>query len=254
METLLHTKQLTKTYLSEGTPVTALQALDIEIYKGEFTIIMGSSGSGKSTLLYVLSGLDKASSGEVYYRNQPLHTQSETALAVLRRKGFGFVFQNINLIPNLTIIENVTVPGYLTEKDRNKVLARARELLRVLAIEPLADRLPAQVSGGEQQRAAIARALINAPDLLLADEPTGALNFATGQTILNYLNQINTTGQTIVMVTHDLKAACRGQRVLFFRDGGIQGEFRFPAHLQDVAAQLEAREKALFEWLTPRGW
>lgn len=254
METLLQTKQLSKTYVSEGAPVTALQALDIEIYRGEFTIIMGSSGSGKSTLLYVLSGLDKASGGEAYYRGQALHTLSETALAVLRRKGFGFVFQNINLIPNLSILENVTVPGYLTEKDRKKVVSRARELLRILEIEPLADRLPAQVSGGEQQRAAIARALINAPDLLLADEPTGALNFATGQTILNYLNQLNATGQTIVMVTHDLKAACRGERILFFRDGGIQGEFRFPSQLRDVTTTLEAREKALFEWLTPRGW
>lgn len=175
-EPLVRTRQLSKSYVTDAAPVYALREVDLEVQPGELLVLMGSSGSGKSTLLYLISGLEQASAGEIHFAGQRIDQMDETELSVLRREGIGFVFQAINLIPHLTLFENVVLPGYLVNRDRDAVDRRATSLFAMLGIGTLVHRLPAQVSGGEQQRAAIARAMINAPRALLADEPTGALN------------------------------------------------------------------------------
>jgi putative ABC transport system ATP-binding protein len=254
MDSILSARKLSRFFSTDETVIQAVKDIDLEIGRGDFTVIMGASGSGKSTLLYVLSGLDKPSSGEIDFRGRRLDKLNETELAVLRRKSFGFVFQSINLVPNLTIEENVLVAGYLLKKPRSAVIQRAKDLMAELDIASVAQHLPSESSGGEQQRGAMARALINEPDLLFADEPTGALNYSSGQMLLDHLNAINAQGQSICMVTHDLKAAARGNRVILMRDGGIVGDFRFQDGQKDIRAQLAAREKALFAWLSDRGW
>jgi putative ABC transport system ATP-binding protein len=251
---MFKTEKLVRLFESEESTVRAVDGIDLILEEHEFTVIMGSSGSGKSTLLYLLSGLDRPTGGEVFFWGERIDNLSETGLALLRRKGFGFVFQSINLIQTLSVLENVAVPGYLTDTDRKKVRDRALSLLSSFGIGDKAHRLPAQLSLGEQQRAAVARGLINEPAVLFADEPTGSLNFASGQQILDHLNDIHANGQTIVMVTHDLKAASRGKRVVFLRDGKLCGEFHFPAELSDVRSTLPEREKLLFGWLSERGW
>ena len=251
--TLLKTVQLKKTFFTGGCAVEAVKNLDLEIYNNEFTVIMGQSGSGKSTLLYLLSGLDKATKGHIQFLDQEIGQLNERKLARLRRKAFGFIFQSINLINHMNLWENILLAGFLGTVEVQKVKRRAEELLEIMNISSLKKRLPPQVSNGEQQRAAIARALINKPDILFADEPTGALNYATGQIILDYLSKINQErNQTIVMVTHDLKAACRGQRILFLRDGQLEGEFCF--NKPDKKVSLENREVILFKWLSEKGW
>lgn len=246
---LIATRRLTKGYQTGATPVFALQAVDLTVQPGELLVLMGSSGSGKSTLLYLISGLERPSEGEIHFGNERVDAMDETGLSLLRRTGIGFVFQAINLIPHLTLFENVVLPGYLVEPDRTKVDARARDLFATLGIAQLVDRLPAQVSGGEQQRAAIARAMINAPRALLADEPTGALNSAAGSAVLESFRAINAQGQTIVMATHEVKSACIGDRILFLRDGQVINEYRV-----DKNALPAHRETAILAWLVEQGW
>lgn len=254
-ETVIQAKGVTKTYSSEGDIVHALDNFSIALYKGEFTVIMGASGSGKSTLLYNLSGLDRPCSGEVIFNNENIHGKNETQLSLLRRNHFGFVFQNINLVPNLTVMENLMVPGGLVNKNGKEVLEKARGLLNLMEIHDLEGRLPHQLSGGQQQRAAIARALINNPDIIFADEPTGTLNYSSSLAILRYLHTLSRAeGQSIAMVTHDIKTASWGNRIIFIRDGKLQGEFTFPKDLENVEKQLGEREKVLFTWLSEMGW
>ncbi len=250
MTTLLTTRQLGKTYQVDAAPVPSLIGVDLTVVAGELVVLMGSSGSGKSTLLYLLSGLERPSEGEIDFDGKRLDRMDETQLSLLRRAGIGFVFQAINLIPHLTLFENVVLPGYLLDPDRSRVDARARELLDSMGIGRLAERLPAQVSGGEQQRTAIARALINSPRALFADEPTGALNSAAGSAVLDAFRAINARGQTIVMATHEVKSACIGDRVVFLRDGRVQGEYR----IRDSKLDPAEREAALLAWLVEQGW
>ncbi len=247
---LVQTRRLTKSYQSAAAPVFGLREVDLAVEPGELLVLMGSSGSGKSTLLYLISGLERATEGEIHFGDQRIDTMSETELSLLRRTGIGFVFQAINLIPHLSLFENVVLPGYLVEADRAVVDARASELLETLGIRALADRLPAQVSGGEQQRAAIARAMINAPRALLADEPTGALNSSAGSAVLDSFKAINARGQTIVMATHEVKSACIGDRIVFLRDGQVRGEYR----MADQAMPAAEREAAVLAWLVGQGW
>jgi len=247
---LVHTRNLSKVYESGTSPVHALREVNLDVEQGELLVLMGSSGSGKSTLLYVLSGLEQASDGEIHFGGQRIDRMDETELSMLRREGIGFVFQAINLIPHLTLFENVVLPGYLVTTNRDAVDQRATELMRRLGIGALLQRLPAQVSGGEQQRAAIARAMINAPRALLADEPTGALNSASGSAVLEGFRAINARGQTIVMATHDVKTASIGDRIVFMRDGQICGEYR----LKGSALAEEDREAAILSWVSAQGW
>lgn len=249
-QAIFETKRLTKVYNAYGTETTVISKLDLTIQEGEFVVVMGSSGSGKSTLLYMLSGLDEATEGEIWLQNQPVHQKTEKELAVLRRKNIGFVFQNANLAPNLSVLENILIAGYLNSGDKKEIRRRAIALLEQTGLSDLASRLPAQLSGGQQQRAAIVRALINDPSVLLADEPTGNLNSATSQSILALLKAFHLKGQTILMVTHDVKSACRGDRILYFRDGGVLDELIFGQE----ATELEERETRLTNWLLKKGW
>ncbi len=248
---IIKTTGLCKTFESDGELFQATKNVSIDIYEGEFTVIMGSSGSGKSTLLYLLSGMDSITEGEIIFLNQRIDKLKETELAIFRRKNIGFIFQAINLVPNLTLLENISLPGYLVNKDKKKVCEDAKALMDMMDIKQLAERLPSKVSGGQQQRAAIARALINNPRVLFADEPTGSLNSDQGLNVLDILTRINLTGQTVVMVTHDIKAACRADRILFIRDGKIDGDLRLDKY---NPGNNEKRERQLVTYLTEKGW
>lgn len=250
---ILSTRALTRRFGSngrEGAPAAALESLDFSVNEGEFTVVMGSSGSGKSTLLYLLAGLDRPTSGEVIWLSGRIDHLGEKELALLRRKGFGFVFQQSQLIPALTLRDNAAMPAHLLGTPVAAAHARVDQLFAGFGISALSDRLPSQVSGGEAQRASIARALVNCPSVLLADEPTGALNHTAGDAVLNCFSDIHRAGQTIVLVTHELRAAARGERIVFLRDGKSAGEFRFNPEMKDGAE----RERTLFSWLSERGW
>lgn len=247
---LLTAKEIVKTYHGEQEPV--LNHISAEIYQGDFTIIMGPSGAGKSTLLYCLSGMDDLSSGKVLYQNQELGTLSEKKMAALRAKEFGFVFQQTHLVSNLTLFENVAVAGYLEKgKSERAVKERAESLLTQMHVEKAGRRLPSQASGGEAQRAAIARAMINQPGLLFADEPTGALNRKNSEEVLELLTSLNQEGQSILMVTHDVKAAIRGTRILYLEDGKILDEMSLSPF--DVKTAKE-REEKVSAWLAALSW
>ena len=249
--TIIKTRDLCKTYMSDGEGFHAIKNVNIEIYEKEFTVIMGSSGSGKSTLLYLLSGLDNITAGVVTFDEISLASLTEKKMAEFRRKKIGFVFQAINLVPSLSLYENVVISGYLVEKDRKKVDIRGIELLKLVGLEEQIDRLPSRISGGQQQRAAVARALINSPKVLFADEPTGALNSAQGENILDILTDLNNKGQSIVMVTHDIKAASRADRILFIKDGRVDGDMNLDKY---STKDKELREKAVFDFLSEKGW
>jgi len=225
MTPLVRTESLQKIYKTGSVPCEALKGVSIDIAAGEYVTVMGHSGSGKSTLLHLLGGLDQPSSGSVFVNDRPLHRMNETALARFRRSNIGFVFQFFNLIDNLTVQGNVELPALLAgtwgRSRNNKVRGRSRELLDRLGIGDQATKHPWELSGGQQQRVAIARALINQPALLLVDEPTGNLDSTSSQTVLNILSECHGRGQTLLMVTHDPRAAARGERVLFIHDGLI---------------------------------
>jgi putative ABC transport system ATP-binding protein len=245
----IRTQQLEKKYKLGTFGNSIIKNVNISISSGEFPVIMGNSGSGKSTLLYLLSGLDTPSSGEIWIDNKPVHQLLQKDLALMRRETIGFVFQDNNLIPNLSILENILVAGYLVAGNRKSIIHRAKDLLEELGILSLADRYPSQVSGGELQRAAIARAMINKPTVLLADEPTGSLNSEAAEKVLDCFTALNKNGQTIIMVTHDLKSACIGNRILFLKDGSIAGDHSFLVEKNNQEAEDE-----LYGWLKRMGW
>ncbi|MFZ5354597.1 MAG: ABC transporter ATP-binding protein [Bacillota bacterium] len=250
-KTLINTKNLCKTYKTDGLEFNAIRNVNVEIYEKDFTVIMGSSGSGKSTLLYLLSGLDEVTAGEVWFDGKRIDKLKEKTMSGLRRQSIGFVFQAINLVSDLTIFENVSIPGYLGSKNRKEVNAKALKLLGKIGLEKELHRFPSEVSGGQQQRCAIARALINSPQVIFADEPTGALNSANGENVLDILTELNESGQTIIMVTHDLKAACRANRILFLQDGRIEEELNLPKY---EAEGFGDREMHIFTFLKEKGW
>src|SRR2546423_2620978 len=198
MSELVRLDNVSKVY--QGGITGALNNMSVSVEKGEFTAIMGPSGSGKSTMLNLVAGLDRPSSGTVAVGGTNLGNLGESALARFRRDHIGFVFQFFYLLPNLTALENVLIPAQLKGNDAN---VRGRELMEQLGIPDVADRYPARLSGGQQQRVALARALINNPTLLLADEPTGALDTHTGDQVMELLGQLHGDGQTILLVTHD---------------------------------------------------
>ena len=222
MSELVTLRNVTKVY--QGGITGALSDVSLTIEKGEFTAIMGPSGSGKSTLLNLIAGVDRPTSGSVAVGGADLGTLGETALARFRRDHIGFVFQFFYLLPNLTALENVLIPAQL----KGKVVAgRAEALLDQLGIADVSDRYPARLSGGQQQRVAMARALINRPTLLLADEPTGALDTHSGDQVLELLRELNHDGQTILLVTHDAKIATRyAARIISVVDGKIVDDAR----------------------------
>lgn len=250
--TVLSAKKLCKSFAHNGGQIHILSHIDLDLYEGDFTVIMGASGSGKSTLLYALSGMDRATAGEVIYNGRDIVKMKENDLAKLRYTDFGFIFQQMHLVSNLTLFENVAVPGYLNKsKPAAKVRERTEKLLEQMSVSHIKSHLPTQVSGGEQQRCAVARAVINSPKILFADEPTGALNRKNTVDVLNLLTALNRDGQSVLMVTHDMRAALRAHRILYIADGKIVGELTLPDYSQNNEKSREAQVNA---WLTSLEW
>ncbi|MCI8495050.1 MAG: ABC transporter ATP-binding protein [Lachnospiraceae bacterium] len=251
-KSILSAKGISKSFAHNGEHIPILSHLDFELYEGDFTVIMGASGSGKSTLLYALSGMDRPTAGQVIYGERDLTVMKEKELASLRCKEFGFIFQQMHLISNLSLSENVLVSGYLNKNySASEVKKRTEDLFDKMGLVHVKKHLPSQVSGGEQQRCAIARAVVNMPKILFADEPTGALNRHNTMEVLNLLSELNNSGQSILMVTHDLKAALRATRLLYLEDGMFVGEMALSTYSHQ---EEKARETQINAWLASMEW
>lgn len=249
---ILSAVDVCKSFAIGRNSINVLNHVSVDFYEGDFTVIMGASGSGKSTLLYALSGMDKISAGKVIYKKKEISSLREKQMANLRSRDFGFVFQQTHLVSNLTLFENIVVAGYIgTQFSARETRKRTEGLLEQMHVSNAKDRLPPEVSGGEAQRAAVARAIINKPGIVFADEPTGALNKNNTEEVLNIFSELNQSGQSIIMVTHDLRAALRGNRLLYLEDGKIIGEKEMPIFTQSDAKD---REEQLNEWLTSMEW
>ena len=220
---LLHVQDVKKTYSTRlgGARVQALSGVSFTVEKGEFLAIMGESGSGKTTLLNILAGLDKPTSGQVFLNMRDIAALDEREISAFRRDHLGFVFQDFNLLDTFTLQDNIFLPLVLAGKKYPEMKQRLEPIAHRLGIGELLRKFPYEVSGGQKQRAAIARAIITQPELILADEPTGALDSRSAGGILDIFSHLNRGGQTLLMVTHSLQAACRAGRVLFLRDGQV---------------------------------
>jgi len=219
---LIEAKKISKIYESAGETVNALMDIDLNIEQGEFISIMGPSGSGKSTLLTILGGLNHPTKGELIVDEISVYNLPMERLADFRREFIGFIFQSFQLIPYLTVIENVMLPLSITNKSNKEQLRMAEEILEKIGLKGKEKRLPDQLSGGEQERVAIARALVNCPPILLADEPTGNLDSKTGREIMNLFKDLNKEGQTIIIVTHNPENTVFSTRTLFLKDGKVE--------------------------------
>ena len=265
-EAVVTAKDLSKTFSNESVQQHVLKNLNLSIYKGDFTVIMGNSGSGKSTLLYTLSGMDRPTLGTVTYcfggESVEISKYSNDALARFRRDHAGFVFQQNYLNDSMSALDNVMVCGLLKNKDRKALAERAKKLLSSVEIEERDQRkFPTQLSGGQQQRVAVVRGVINQPEILYADEPTGALNSQNTENVLNILSDLNNDGQSIVMVTHTIKAAERGNRILYLADGVITAEIDLGPYVGDYRdesneklAEAKERHAKLKAFLQEMGW
>ncbi len=252
MGTVLRTDKLCKSFSNGGMQQHVIKNLDLEIMDRDFTIIMGASGSGKSTLLYALSGMDTPTLGSVYFGDKDIAKYSNDQLAVFRRENCGFVFQSIYLLESMTVFDNILTGALVIQKNSKELIRKTEELLKKVGIdEKMWDKYPNQLSGGECQRVGIVRAIINDPKILFADEPTGSLNSASGRDVLDIFTEINNKGQSIVMVTHDLKTALRGNRVIYFRDGAVVGEYKMPQYGTD---DIKTRQEGLQGFLDVMGW
>lgn len=250
-EILIKTERLSKSFSNGGAMQHVLKNIDLELYKGDFTVIMGASGAGKSTLLYALSGMDTPTLGKITFGKTVISDLDSDGLVLFRKKHCGFVFQQIYLIDSMSILDNVLAAGLLVSKDKKALVARAEKLFAAVDIPgETIGKFPTQISGGEAQRAGIVRALINSPEILFADEPTGALNSRSGLDVLNTFTECSRQGQSIVMVTHDMRSALRGNRIVYLKDGIIMGE----CHLGEYCPNEEARHKKLSGFLTEMGW
>ncbi len=231
MTNIIETKGLKKAFGPKDKGVVVIDQLNLAIPKGKCTMIMGSSGSGKSTLLYLLSGMDEPTEGTIEIDGIALDSSNERKMSLFRRNKVGFVFQDHNLISSLTLKENILVAGYLSKESRKMVKERAHALMEQLGIVSLKNRYPSEVSGGQKQRCAIVRAMINQPDIIMADEPTGNLNSSTSIQVLDSLIKAKHKNQSIIMVTHDPKSACYGDLIVFMRDGKIVDSLIFGEHV-----------------------
>lgn len=227
---MIELKNASKKYQQGSREVHALRNVSLTINKGEFLSIMGPSGSGKSTLLNLIGGLDQPTSGEIFIDGRPLHGVSDDELTLIRRRRVGFIFQFFNLLPILTAAENVGLPLLLEGMPYSQVKPRAEELLRKVGLGERTEHRPEQLSGGEMQRVAISRALVTSPAVLLADEPTGNLDSHTSEDIFMLLKSLNEQGQTIVMVTHDSRAAAYGSRIITLKDGALSEDISISGH------------------------
>lgn len=231
---IVETNQLSKSYGEGSIEVEALKDVAIKIEKGEFVAVMGASGSGKSTLLHLIGCLDYPSSGSISIGGQPISDLSDNDLTLLRRRKIGFIFQFFNLIPILTMEENVALPLLMDGEKKRKIQPRIDEMVSLVNMEERRSHFPDQLSGGEQQRTAIARAMIARPDLILADEPTGNLDSNSSEVVMKLLrHSVDQLNQTIVMVTHDQRDAAYADRVIWIKDGKVDGSKELDAVAAD---------------------
>lgn len=251
---VLEVKDLCKTYVVNKRQNNVLKNVSFAVEDGEMVAIMGPSGSGKSTLLYAVSGMDSATSGNVLFEGRDLTRLNNKNLATLRLDEMGFIFQQMYMMKNLTILDNIVLPAMeskKTEESKKDKIERGEELMRKLGIIEVADNDINEVSGGQLQRACICRSMINKPKVLFADEPTGALNRTASNEVMEELVKLNQEGTTIMMVTHDVKVAAKCSRVLYIVDGNIKGEYISP---EESDVQEKDRERRLNNWLMELGW
>lgn len=243
MKTILKVEGLCKNFEK----IEILKGIDFSVETGEFVVIMGQSGSGKSTLLYNISGMDRPSKGDVFFDGENIAKFDDEKISNLRLRKMGFVFQKSYLLKTLSIGDNIILPGFKANKEsREKINIYAEELMRRTGIEGIKDHDINKVSGGQLQRAAICRALINKPEIIFGDEPTGSLNSSASNEIMNIINEINATGTTIMLVTHDPKVAARADRVIFLSDGNITDEIVLGKYEEKNFIE---RENKMIKWL-----
>lgn len=255
MNKILEVKDLCKTYIINQRQNNVLRNVNFGVEKGEMVAVMGPSGSGKSTLLYTVSGMDKMTAGEVRFCGKNMSSLNENQLAEMRLCDMGFIFQQMYMMKNLSVLDNILFPAvqatkYKREKEsRKEILERGRELMRKLGIIDIAENDINEVSGGQLQRACICRSMMNSPQMIFADEPTGALNRSSSEEVMEELTRLNEDGTTIMLVTHDAKVAAKCSRVLFIVDGNIKGEYSI-----DRKHIMRERERELNNWLIEMGW
>lgn len=250
-EKIISAKNLVKSFKNSDIEQTIINKLDLDIYKNDFTIIMGSSGAGKSTLMYLLSGMDQVNDGNIMFHGKDISKMDNDELAIFRRKHCGFVFQQIYMLDKMSLIDNVLTSGLLINNEKKAVIKRAKELFQKVNIPEITYKKNMnQVSGGECQRAGIVRAAINKPTVIFADEPTGALNSDNSNAVLDVLTELNNDGQSIIMVTHDKKSALRGNRIIYLKDGKIFGELS----LKKYDPSDQERNDKLDKFLKEMGW
>ena len=252
---ILEVKDLCKTYIINKRQNNVLKNVIFSVSEGEMVAIMGPSGSGKSTLLYTVSGMDTLTAGEVKFCGKDIAKLSEKELAGLRLDEMGFIFQQMHMLKNLTVLDNIILPATQSEKakeTRKETVHRGHELMRKLGIIDIADNDINEVSGGQLQRACLCRSLINRPKIIFADEPTGALNRAASDEVMDMLGAVNREGTTVMLVTHDTKVAARCTRVMYIVDGNIKGEYNLDVY--DGVSSLRDRERAINNWLMEMGW
>ena len=253
---ILEVKNLCKTYLVNKRQNNVLKNVNFTVSEGEMTAVMGPSGSGKSTLLYTVSGMDGITSGEVLFCGKNITAMGERELADVRLDEMGFIFQQMYMLKNLTVLDNIILPAAQSKKNRSsrrKTDERGRALMRRLGIDEVGGNDINEVSGGQLQRACICRSMINNPRMIFADEPTGALNRASSDEVMNELLSLNRDGTTIMCVTHDPKVAAKCSRVLYIVDGGIVGEKEM-GHFGGGDNEFRDRERELNNWLMEQGW
>ena len=255
MSKIIEVKDLCKTYVINKRQNNVLKNVNFSIEEGEMVAIMGPSGSGKSTLLYTVSGMDNATCGEIKFNGMDITKLKNKKLAELRLNEMGFIFQQMYMMKNLTVLDNIVLPAMRSKKyklSKKEKIKRGEELMRKLGIIDVVDNDINEVSGGQLQRACICRSMINNPKIIFADEPTGSLNRTSSKEVMDELIKLNNEGTTIMMVTHDSKIAAKCSRVLYIVDGNIKGEYK----LQNVASEKEEmeRERELNNWLMELGW
>lgn len=252
MNTILEVKDLCKTYIVNKRQNNVLRNISFTVNEGEMIAVMGPSGSGKSTLLYTVSGMDKMTAGDVFFCGRNMSELSENELAKMRLDDMGFIFQQMYMMKNLSVLDNIILPAVKSDKiqeSRKSTVQRGQDLMRKLGIIEIMDNDINEVSGGQLQRACICRSIINNPRMMFADEPTGALNRTSSEEVMNELTKLNNDGTTIMLVTHDAKVAAKCTRVLFLVDGNIKGEYNI-----NRERTLRDRERDLNNWLLEMGW
>ncbi len=254
MAKVMEVKDLCKTYVVNKRQNNVLKNVNFSVEEGEMVAIMGPSGSGKSTLLYAISGMDRATSGDVTFNGKSLMGMKEDELAEMRLDEMGFIFQQMYMMKNLTILDNIVLPAMQSKKTgetKAEKMKRGEELMHKLGIAEVADNDINEVSGGQLQRACICRSMINKPTVLFADEPTGALNRTSSGEVMDEIVKLNREGTTIMMVTHDARVAARCSRILYIVDGNIKGEYD---NSQRLAMEEKEAERRLNQWLMELGW